>query len=45
VEDGKKNYYIDYTILNGRFYITAIAESVAEGIQQSQVQEAAQKGR
>ena len=45
VEDGKKNYYIDYTILNGRFYIMAIAESAAGGVQQGQVQEAAQKGK
>lgn len=45
VEDGKKNYYIDYTILNGRFYIMAIAESAAGGFQQGQVQEAAQKGK
>jgi len=45
VEDGKKNYYIDYTILNGRFYIMAIAESAAEGVQQSHIQEEAQKGK
>lgn len=45
VEDGKKNYFIDYTIFNGRFYIMAIAESAAGGIQQGQVQEAAQKGK
>jgi len=45
VEDGKKNYFIDYTIFNGRFYIMAIAESAAGGVQQGQVQEAAQKGK
>lgn len=45
VEDGKKNYYIDYRILNGRFYIMAIAESVAEGVSPGHIQEEAQKGK
>jgi len=45
VEDGKKNYYIDYTILNGRFYIMAIAESAAEGVSPGHIQEEAQKGK
>jgi len=45
VEDGKKNYYIDYTILNGRFYIMAIAESVAEGVSPGHIQEEAQRGK
>jgi conjugal transfer pilus assembly protein TraE len=45
VEDGKKYYYIDYTILNGRFYIMAIAESAAEGVSPSHIQEETQKGK
>lgn len=45
VEDGKKNYYIDYRILNGRFYIMAIAESVAEGVSSGHIQEETQKGK
>jgi conjugal transfer pilus assembly protein TraE len=45
VEDNKKNYYIDYTIQNGRFYIMAIAESAAEGVSPSHLQEAEPKGK
>ncbi len=45
VEDGKKNYYIDYTIQNGRFYILAIAESATEGVSPGHLQEAAPKGK
>jgi len=43
VEDGKKDYYIGYTVLNGRFYITSIAESAAEGAGVAQVQEGAKR--
>jgi len=45
IEDGKKNYYIDYTIQNGRFYILAIAESAAQGVSPGHLQETAPKGR
>lgn len=45
VEDGKKNYYIDYTIQNGRFYILAIAESATEGVLPGHLQGAGPKGK
>lgn len=32
IEDGRKSYYIDYTVLNGRFSILAISESATEGV-------------
>ena len=43
VDDGKKDYYIGYTVLNGKFYITSIAESAAEGTGVAQVQEGAKR--
>ncbi|MGA3282562.1 MAG: type IV conjugative transfer system protein TraE [Smithella sp.] len=48
IEDDKKTYYIDYTILNGRFFILSITESAAEPAQQTQQTQdkiAAQKGK
>lgn len=43
VDDGKKDYYIGYTMLNGRFCITSIAESAVEGAGLAQVQEGAKR--
>jgi conjugal transfer pilus assembly protein TraE len=45
IEDDKKTYYIEYTILNGRFFILSITESAAESAQQTQDKTAAQKGK
>ena len=45
IEDDKKTYYIEYTILNGRFFILSITESAADAVQQTQDKTAAQKGK
>ena len=45
IEDDKKTYYIEYTILNGRFFILSITESAADAVQQTQDKTTMQKGK
>jgi len=45
IDDGRKHYFIDYTIQNGRFYILAIAESATEGVSPDHLQAAPPKGK